>query len=170
MYGEKWSSLLRRSRIEHLGDVRMVHHRQRLPLRLEARNNLLGVHAQLDDFQRHAPAHGFGLLRDINHAASAFADPLQQFVASNRLAHGFVCIPARRIHRDGPDQITLAKTGRGFQERIAGIVGFEQHFQALAQAGITVAGAIEECRALGGREFRHRPEKGFFAVRIRLRL
>ena len=68
----------------------MIHHRQRLPLRLEAGDDLLGVHAQLDNLQRHAPSHRFSLLRDIHHAAPAFADPLQKFVTPERLAHGFV--------------------------------------------------------------------------------
>src|SRR6266699_2773976 len=51
----------RRSRIKHLGDVRVVHHRQRLPLRLEPGDDLLGVHAQLDDLERDAATHGLGL-------------------------------------------------------------------------------------------------------------
>jgi hypothetical protein len=66
--------VLRRARVEHLGDVRMIHHRQRLPLRLEAGDDLLGVHAQLDDLERHAAADGFGLLRHVDHAAAAFAE------------------------------------------------------------------------------------------------
>ena len=64
----------------------MVHHRQRLPLRLEARDDLLGVHAQLDDLERDAPADRLLLLGHIDHAAAAFADFLEQFVAANPLA------------------------------------------------------------------------------------
>ena len=41
-----------RAGVEHLGDVRMVHHRQRLPLGLEAGDDLPRVHARLDDLQR----------------------------------------------------------------------------------------------------------------------
>ena len=48
-----------RAGIEHLGDVRMIHHGQRLPLGFEAGDDLLGVHAQLDDLQRDAAAHRF---------------------------------------------------------------------------------------------------------------
>ena len=43
-----------RAGIEHLGDVGMVHHRQRLALRLEPGDDLPGVHAQLDDLERDA--------------------------------------------------------------------------------------------------------------------
>ena len=32
--------------------LRMIHHRQRLPLGLEAGDHLPGVHPQLDDLQR----------------------------------------------------------------------------------------------------------------------
>src|SRR4030095_11748823 len=70
-----------RARIEHLGDVRMVHHRQRLALGFEPGDEPAAVHAQLDDLERHAAAHRLGLLRDIYHAAPAFADALQQLVA-----------------------------------------------------------------------------------------
>ena len=52
----------------------MVHHRQRLPLGLEPGDDLLGVHAQLDDLERDAPPHRLGLLGHIDHAAAAFAD------------------------------------------------------------------------------------------------
>ena len=34
----------------------MVHHRQRLPLGVEACDDLLGVHAELDDLERDAAA------------------------------------------------------------------------------------------------------------------
>ena len=42
--------------VEHLGDVGMVHERQRLPLGLEAGDDLPRVHARLDDLQRHLAA------------------------------------------------------------------------------------------------------------------
>ena len=68
----------RRARVQHLGNVRMVHQGQRLPLRLEPGDDTLGVHAQLDDLERHPAANRFLLLGHINHAAAAFADLLQQ--------------------------------------------------------------------------------------------
>ena len=68
----------------------MIHHRQCLPLRLEPGDHLLGVHAQLDDLQRHAPPNRLGLFGHIDHPAPAFAHPFQQLVVSERLTHGFV--------------------------------------------------------------------------------
>ena len=46
----------RRPGIEYLGDVGMVHQRQRLPLGLKPGDDTFGVHARLDDFQRDPPA------------------------------------------------------------------------------------------------------------------
>jgi hypothetical protein len=67
----------RRAAIEHLGDVRMVHQRQRLSLRFEAGDDLFGVHAELDDLECHATAHRLFLFGHINDAATALADLLQ---------------------------------------------------------------------------------------------
>ena len=53
LHDEVRAALWRRARIEHLGDVRMVHHGQRLPLGLEAGDDLRGVHSRLDDLERH---------------------------------------------------------------------------------------------------------------------
>ncbi len=73
----------------------MVHHRQRLPLRLEPGDDLLGVHAQLDHLEGHFAADRLLLFGDIDHPAAAFADLLQQLVTPDRLAHRFV----RRVRR-----------------------------------------------------------------------
>ena len=40
---------VRRTSLQDLGYIRMLHHRQRLALSFEAGNDLLRVHAQLDD-------------------------------------------------------------------------------------------------------------------------
>ncbi len=76
-------------RVEHLGDVGMIHQRQRLPLGLEPGHDLLGVHAQLDDLERHPAADRLLLLGHIDHPAAAFADLLEELVAANPVA-GFV--------------------------------------------------------------------------------
>ncbi len=65
------------SGIQDLGNVRMIHHGQRLPFRFEMGNDPPGVHAQLDDFERHVATHRLGLLGDIHYATVAFADFLQ---------------------------------------------------------------------------------------------
>ena len=80
---------LRSSSIEDLGDVRMVHQRQRLPLCFKAGNDASGVHAQLDDLQGDAAANRFLLLRHIHDAAATLADFLEQFVTPDLVAGFF---------------------------------------------------------------------------------
>jgi hypothetical protein len=86
LHDEVRAAGVRGTRVEHLGDVRVVHQRQRLPLRLEPGDDLSGVHAQLDDFQCQAPAHRFKLLRRIDDPAATLAEFLQQHVAANTVA------------------------------------------------------------------------------------
>ena len=61
----------------------MIHHRQRLPLGFETRDDAFRVHAQLDDLERDAAADGLLLFGHANDAAAAFADLLEQFVAAD---------------------------------------------------------------------------------------
>ena len=69
--------LVRRAGVEDLRDVRMVHHRQRLALGLEARDDFARVHARLDDLERHAPRHRLHLFGHPDDAESALADLLE---------------------------------------------------------------------------------------------
>ena len=77
-----------RAGVEDLGDVRVVHHRQRLALVGEAGEHLGGVHPELDDLERHAPANGFTLLGEIHRAHTPFAQGLDDPIAAE------VVIPA----------------------------------------------------------------------------
>ena len=61
----------------------MVHHRQGLPLGLEAGDDLPRVHARLDDLQRDGPLDRLGLLGHEHDAHAAFADLLQQLVRAD---------------------------------------------------------------------------------------
>ena len=83
LHDEVRAARVRRSRIKHLGDVRMIHHRQRLPLGLEAGDHLLAVHARLDDLQRDTAADRLGLLGHIDEAHAPFADLLQELVGAD---------------------------------------------------------------------------------------
>ena len=91
MIGTPWTSSITKygpagvggAGVEHLGDVRVVHQRQRLPLGLEAGDDLPGVHARLDDLQRDLAADGVLLLGHEDDAEAALADLLQQLVAAD---------------------------------------------------------------------------------------
>jgi hypothetical protein len=56
LHDEIRSAFLRRSAVQDLRDIRMIHHRQRLPLGFEAGDHLVRVHAGLDDLQSDAAA------------------------------------------------------------------------------------------------------------------
>ena len=80
LHDEKRRSRLRRPRVQKLGYVRMVHHRDRLTLRIESRQYLLRL-PSLDpnELQRHLAPHRLGLVRhpDRTHA------PLANLLAQN---------------------------------------------------------------------------------------
>ena len=69
--------------VNDAGDVGVVHHRQRLALGLEAGDDLPGVHAGLDDLQRHLAAHGVRLFGDVDDAHAPLADQLPQRVGAD---------------------------------------------------------------------------------------
>ena len=50
---------------------------------------MFGVHAELDELERHAPADRFFLFGHIDDAAAAFADLLEQFVVPDVIAGDF---------------------------------------------------------------------------------
>ena len=134
---------LRRSRIEHFGDVRMVHHRQRLPLGLEAGDHLPRVHARLDDLERDRPLDRLGLLGHEHDAHAAFADLLQQLV--------------RPDDRAGPLGDRPVDGSAGFvdissvQETIFSLVGPQKELYALPQCNVSTARVVEKLVPLLGR-------------------
>ncbi len=75
--------------VEDLGDVGMIHHRQRLPLGLEAGDHLPRVHPRLDDLQRHPALDRLGLLGHVDDAHAPFANLLEQLVRADRIARLF---------------------------------------------------------------------------------
>jgi hypothetical protein len=135
----------------------MVHHRQRLALRLEPRDDLLGIHPQLDDLERHPPPHRLGLLRHIDHAAAAFAHAFQQFVAPERLADGFIGSIGKVELDGGPRGFGL----RG-QQCFRLLVRGEQGVEAGAEGRIAFAFGVEPRRAFRGGLVQRQLEQDFF--------
>jgi hypothetical protein len=76
--------------IEHLGDVRVIHHRQCLALRFKACDHRFGVHAQLDNLQGDFAPDWLFLLGQPNCSEPAFAQVLKQLVAAKDLPFRFV--------------------------------------------------------------------------------
>ena len=73
LHGEVRATLDRATCIEHLGDGGVVHQRKCLPFGLEAGNDLLAVHAGLDQLQGHSTTDRLLLLgkKDLAHATHA---------------------------------------------------------------------------------------------------
>ena len=79
-----------RAGVEHLGDVRVVHQGQRLPLGLEAGEDLLRVHPGLDELERDQSFDRLGLLGHPDRAHAALADLFEQLVLPGNDAAGDV--------------------------------------------------------------------------------
>src|SRR6266853_4531456 len=88
-HDEVWATGFGRPCIENLGDVGVIHQRQRLPLGFKPGDHALGVHSQLDDFQRDPPSDRFLLFRHVNHSASALTYLLEQLVMANAVTRLF---------------------------------------------------------------------------------
>ena len=77
------------ARIEDLGDVGMIHHRQGLLFGREARDHFPGVHARLDDLQGHLAADRLLLEGHVDDAHAPFADFLMELVGADLGAEAF---------------------------------------------------------------------------------
>ena len=67
----------------------MIHHRQRLTLRLEAIDHRSSVHTKLDDLQRDFALERGALLSEIDDPAAAFAEFLHEPKIANEIASAF---------------------------------------------------------------------------------
>ena len=81
LHHEVGPALRCRSCVEDFGDAGMVHERQRLPLGLESRYDLAGIHAGLDQLEGDAAAHGLGLLGQPHLPHPAIAELAHQYEA-----------------------------------------------------------------------------------------
>src|ERR1035438_2927730 len=76
------------ARIEDPGDVAVLHSRQGLAFVAEAGKHLVGVHAQLDYFKRHAAANGFGLLGEVDSTHTSLPEDSQDSVGPKAVPLG----------------------------------------------------------------------------------
>ena len=84
--------------VEDLGDVRVVHDGQGLPLGLEAGDDLAGVHPGLQHLQGHLAADRLGLLGQEHDAEPALANLFQQLVRADDVPGTFA---DRLVNRRG---------------------------------------------------------------------
>jgi hypothetical protein len=76
----------RASRVEHAGDVRVIHQGQRLALGLEPGDDVAGVHPRLQDLERDLAADRLGLLGHEDQAEAPLTDELHQPVGPDPIA------------------------------------------------------------------------------------
>ena len=139
--------------VEHLGDIRMVHHRQGLPLGLEPGDHLPGIHAGLDDFQGHPPLDRLGLIGHVDDAKTPLADLLEEFIGADDRA-GF--LGDGLVDGGYVDSTVVLKKLPELG------LGMEKKFNAAMQSWVVSTCPIEIGRTLGGRFPVHRCiEDGF---------
>ncbi len=123
-----------------MGDVGVVHQRQRLPLRLEASNYLARVHARLEHLQGYLASNGFLLLSHEDNAETALANLLEQLVRPDYRAGAFTHRTIR-----GSDH---RQRGR-FQKTPLLPVQAQQADKVFAQFPVARADPIQVCGTLG---------------------
>jgi hypothetical protein len=114
---------LGRAGIEHLRNVRVVHEGQGLSFGFEAGDDFARVHAELDDLKGDATSDRFGLLGHVDHAAAAFAEFLEEFIAANVLANGGVG-EVGRFEGDGGS----IRVGLAVEDAVRRVMGGKKHF------------------------------------------
>ena len=140
----------------------MVHEREGLPLGLEAGDDAFGVHAELDDLEGDSAADRFFLFGHIDDAATAFADLLEEFIATDLVAGFFG-------EREGDDDSPIRRrSGRWFEKTTGLFMRLEQIFHALAEWCVLAAGLLEVLGAFRCAELQRGVKNGFGAVRRRL--
>ena len=121
--------------VEDPSNVGVVHHRQGLPLGLEAADHLLGVHARLDDLQGHLAANRLLLDGHEDRAHAAFADLLDQLVGADV---GAGLLGDGRIGR------WWGRRRRRSPEKIPGIgVGSEKFLDSAPYLGVALASLVK---------------------------
>ena len=133
---------------------------QRLALGLEAGDDRLGVHPQLDDLESHAASDRLGLLRDVDDPATALADLLQQPVAPDAVAR---LLGEGSAGMQGRAQVRI---GGRIQELALGILGLQQCLETPTEGGIAFAGTIKVGRPLPGRQFDGRVKHVRFPLKL----
>jgi len=102
LHDEERAPFGRGAGVEDAGHAGVVHHGEGLAFGLEAGDDLLRVHAQLDDLERHAPTHRLGLLGEVDDAEAALAQRVEDAVAPDAfgrpLGRG---VWTRRVGRGG---------------------------------------------------------------------
>ena len=83
LHDEVGASRVGRAGVEDLGDIGMIHHRQRLALGLEPGDHLARIHPRLDDLEGDLAVDRLRLLGHVDDPHPALADLLEQLVRAD---------------------------------------------------------------------------------------
>ena len=142
--------------VEDAGDVDVVHHRQGLPLGLEAGDDLAAVHARLDDLEGDLALDGLRLLGHEDDAHAAFADLLQELVGADHACRG--------VRSSGWNRGWIRARGWRFEKPPGPVVGLEQHFDPLLELSVPAAGLLQAGQPFGRLRARQHFEEDFLFV------
>jgi hypothetical protein len=93
----------------------VIHEGEGLPLGFESGDDLLRVHARLDELERHQALDWLGLLRYPDRAHAPFADRLQELVLPDHSAGDFAGRVTGRSRHCGSGGEKAAGLGMGVQ-------------------------------------------------------
>jgi hypothetical protein len=131
----------------------VVHHGQRLPLGLEACDNVPRVHARLQDFERHLAADRLRLLGEEDHTKTAFADLFQQFIGADKHAGAF----GDRFRHGESEAFSGQARGqrrrRPVKQALWRVVGGEHQAQVFAKPGVEGTLAVQPGGPVRRRDF-----------------
>ncbi len=113
LHDEKGLPVRRQTAVEHLGDVGVVHERERLPFLLEPLQHGPRVHSRLDELEGDFAFHGLGLLGDPDFAHAPFADSSFKLVAPRNDDAGFCALLADGRAREHRRWINLRRDDFG---------------------------------------------------------
>ncbi len=143
------------------GNVRVIHHGQGLAFGLEAGDDLLRIHARLDDLQGDLATHGSGLFGNVNDAHAPLADLLHQLVGAD---HRAGALGERRQIR-GPGSICRARYDGGpIEQALGAFVGFDQGLHSTMQLAIPRAGLVQNADRCSGEPIATASRKMSFAL------
>ena len=113
LHDEVGAPLVGGAGVEHPGDVGVVHHRERLPLALEAGEHLVGVHPEPDHLERDRAPERLELLGLVDGPHAALAEDAGDAVGADAVGEG----SARGAEAGGgaggaaPPELTVGSSG-----------------------------------------------------------
>ena len=146
------------SRVEHAGDIRVIHQGQSLALGLEPSDHVAGIHPRLQDLERDLATDRLGLVGDENQPESALADLFHQPIRPDPVTDF-------RWRRASVGRVVIAghrQVGRLPVEQVVGGMSREQRLDFAPERRVPRTGFFQVGRpVVGARNGQGSGEDGF---------